>query len=205
MTTRVEVIHEGEIRGARRTLFSRGDHRHHTGASWVPRRFREIASYRHRPTFEAEKYYITTRPAAVVVGYPRHLSFTNSLEGTFDHLARSWREETAISSSLSDIIAHPAYQRIIGLGPNVVPLILRELRIRLDHWFWALSAITGYSPGGVEPGDLRQLREAWLAWGRAQGLLKTEPEELAAVSARSQDRIASRGSRKFAADIALEA
>ena len=40
----------------------------------------------------------------------------------------------------------PSYQRIIGLGSAVVPLLLRELERQPDHWFWALKAITGADP-----------------------------------------------------------
>ena len=68
---------------------------------------------------------------------------------------------------------HPAYQQIIGMGPAVVPLLLRELEREVDHWFWALKAITGADP--VPPasrGKVREMAEAWLRWGREQGLHK---------------------------------
>jgi len=65
---------------------------------------------------------------------------------------------------------HPAYQQIIALGPPVIPLILRELRERPDHWFWALNAITGEDPVGPED-DFDQAVEAWLRWGRERGYL----------------------------------
>jgi hypothetical protein len=31
---------------------------------------------------------------------------------------------------------HPACPEIIGMGPAVVPLLLRELETDLDGWFW---------------------------------------------------------------------
>ena len=31
-------------------------------------------------------------------------------------------------------------------GAAAVPLILRELERSIDHWFWALGAITGANP-----------------------------------------------------------
>ena len=65
------------------------------------------------------------------------------LERTFFELANRWRDETALLSSVTRTAMHPAYQRIIGMGPAAVPLILRELEQRPDHWFWALTAITG--------------------------------------------------------------
>ena len=65
---------------------------------------------------------------------------------------------------------HPAYQRIIGMGWAVVPLLLNELQRQPDHWFWALQAITGEEPArGTE--TLQAAAEAWLNWGREPGLL----------------------------------
>jgi hypothetical protein len=67
---------------------------------------------------------------------------------------------------------HPAYQRIIGMGPRVVPLILRELRRKPDHWFWALTAITGQDPIRPEDaGDILRMTQAWLDFGERQGYL----------------------------------
>ncbi len=39
------------------------------------------------------------------------------------------------------------YQRIIGIGWPVVPLILDELQREPDQWFWALEAITDENGG----------------------------------------------------------
>jgi hypothetical protein len=64
----------------------------------------------------------------------------------------------------------PSYQRIIGLGPAVLPFLLRELEREPDHWFWALKAITGADP--VPPssrGKVREMARFWIEWGRQQG------------------------------------
>lgn len=84
----------------------------------------------------------------------------------FDRLAAEWKTATEMSSSLHEMFIHPAYQRIIGLGPGAVPLLLRELRDKPDWWFWALTSITGHNPvpNGVA-GDFDQMRTAWLRWG----------------------------------------
>jgi hypothetical protein len=69
------------------------------------------------------------------------------------------------------MVLHPAYQRIIGMGTAAVPFLLCELERRPDHWFWALTAITGADP--VKPehrGKLREMANAWLKWGKEQGL-----------------------------------
>ncbi len=92
------------------------------------------------------------------------------METLFDDLARRWKEERGPSSSTTDLAMCPSYQRIIGIGPAVVPLLLRELERTPDHWFWALKAITGADP--VPPahrGKVREMAQDWIVWGRAQG------------------------------------
>lgn len=95
---------------------------------------------------------------------------TAEIETTFTELAEQWQRETGMLSLITKISMHPAYQRIIGMGQPVVPLIMRELEREPDHWFWALSAITGANP--VQPeqrGRLKQMAQAWIEWGRANG------------------------------------
>ena len=65
---------------------------------------------------------------------------------------------------------HSAYQRLIGLGPQVIPLILGELAKRPGHWFWALSALTGADPvAPADRGQLPAMTASWLQWGRVNG------------------------------------
>ena len=88
----------------------------------------------------------------------------------FYRLKSQWEAETAFLSSLSDIAMHPAYQQIIGMGPVVIPLILREMKKEPGHWFWALKSITGDDP--VPPahrGKIKAMTEDWLVWGKEQG------------------------------------
>lgn len=93
-------------------------------------------------------------------------------ERFFDELVEEWREGTKFSSSLTDMVLHSAYQRVIGMGPEAVPMILRELQSRPAHWFWALSAITGENPVNPEDaGRLKKMTESWLEWGRQRGYL----------------------------------
>ncbi len=91
----------------------------------------------------------------------------------FDALADRWTVETTTESSdFMNVIMHWAYQRIIGLGPRAVPLILARLARTPDHWSWALRAITGENP--VPPaaaGDMNAIAQAWLGWGRGRGLV----------------------------------
>jgi hypothetical protein len=95
---------------------------------------------------------------------------TLGLEATFLDLAAQWERETGMLSLVQKMVMHPVYQRIIGMGQPVVPLILRELEREPEHWFWALEAITGANPVLPEQrGRLDEMAAAWLAWGRENG------------------------------------
>lgn len=94
------------------------------------------------------------------------------LHRKFRFLVHQWREATKYTSSSTEIVMNEAYQRIIGLGPRVIPLVLTELRDRGGHWFWALRALTGENP--VDPADagrVKKMSQAWLDWGRKMGLI----------------------------------
>ena len=95
-----------------------------------------------------------------------------NVETQFRALARQWKEACGLMSSTSAMIAHPAYQAIIRLGPPAVPLLLRELEKEPVHWFEALRAITEQDP--VQPadwGNIPAMASAWLAWGRSHQLV----------------------------------
>ncbi len=79
------------------------------------------------------------------------------LERKFVDLASQWRKETSQMSIMSDVVSHSAYQQIIEMGFDVVPLILRELEKKSDHWFWALKCITGENP--VIPEDKGKIKK----------------------------------------------
>lgn len=90
----------------------------------------------------------------------------------FNELASRWKAERSATSSSTCMAIHWAYQRIIGLGWDALPLILRELEKEPDQWFWALKAISGEDPVPPENrGNMTEMRDAWLKWGRDKGLL----------------------------------
>lgn len=96
----------------------------------------------------------------------------DELRRKFARLAAQWRSETAMLSSVTEMAVHPAYQAIIGMGPNVVPLLIRDLAEQPTHWFWALKAITGIDPvAPADRGNARKMTQAWLNWGKERGHL----------------------------------
>lgn len=90
----------------------------------------------------------------------------------FQEYAEKWTRETAHLSSITKRIAHISYLNIIAMGPDAVPLLLRDLQRNGRLWFWALNAITHENP--VDPrdaGDVMKMTEAWIRWGIESGKL----------------------------------
>lgn len=105
----------------------------------------------------------------------------DDLQEAFEQLRETWSLETAPLSSPKEIALHDAYQRIIGLGPSVIPLILRQLQQEVDHWFWALRALTGADPA-VGINSMDRAAEAWLRWGVEEGYIEGEVSSLGLAS-----------------------
>ena len=89
-------------------------------------------------------YAVATHFAQVIAQERRCEEQT--LEQRFEDYAERWRNETRIHSSIQASIFNQNYQRIIGMGPQVLPLILEELKERGGPWYWALECITGVNP-----------------------------------------------------------
>src|SRR5436189_3535977 len=94
------------------------------------------------------------------------LSQNTNIEVTFHNLVSDWRKGRGPVSSVTQMVMHPSYQRIIGLGQPAIPLILGEMKQQPDQWFWALKAISGENPVPQEhAGDVKRMTEDWLNWG----------------------------------------
>jgi hypothetical protein len=88
----------------------------------------------------------------------------------FETLIEQWHRERGVTSSITVMAMCPAYQRIIAMGPKVIPLILRRMEQQGDEpdmWFWALRVLTNENPVPADAqGDVARMAQAWLDWGR---------------------------------------
>jgi len=101
---------------------------------------------------------------------PQSSPTLENIEARFQRLAETWVAAVAHHSSTSIQNSHPAYLEIIGMGHQVVPLLLRDLRLTGRPWFAALKAITCAEPVALEDrGNTHKVKEAWLQWGREHG------------------------------------
>jgi hypothetical protein len=91
----------------------------------------------------------------------------------FYSLLHEFKEDTHFLSNYAKKFSHPAYAGILGLGPQAIPLILKELQAGSGGvWFHALASISGENP--VAPGhesSASMMRADWIAWGRRNGNL----------------------------------
>jgi hypothetical protein len=93
-----------------------------------------------------------------------------SVEDEFMRLANIWYSETRKLSSASQIVLHPAYQQIIGMGRDALPFIFKELKKTRGHWLWALTMIL--RDDKAKPGmRFKEAVDAWLAWGANNGYI----------------------------------
>jgi hypothetical protein len=93
-----------------------------------------------------------------------------ALERKFRSLVAEWKADRRPSSTARDIALHPAYLRIIGIGPAALPLILSDLQKDSSQWFVALYAIAGEDAARAETTTTGAVA-AWLKWGKAHGII----------------------------------
>jgi len=95
---------------------------------------------------------------------------SETIEMRFRRLAAAWHKAVAHHSSTTIRNNHPSYREIIALGPEVLPLLLRDLEKNHTHWFCALREITGANPiPESAAGNIPQMADAWLRWARENG------------------------------------
>jgi hypothetical protein len=78
-----------------------------------------------------------------------------------------WMDGVGISSDGTVIISHPAYKRIVSLGQDAIPFILKNIQQKPSLLAWALFDITKENP--VRPSDygkLDKITKAWVKWGK---------------------------------------
>lgn len=116
-----------------------------------------------------EDPHLDSEPVVAISGL--HHVGPSSRQAEFDGLADRWAEDSMFWSNLTQIHMHPAYQRIIGMGPEALPMILQRLAHEGGHWFWALASISG-EDAAVGSESISDARNRWLEWGEKQGYVR---------------------------------
>lgn len=84
----------------------------------------------------------------------------------------NWKKESSAQSSPFAIRMNRNYQKIIGLGDSIIPLILRELKKQPDDWLYALEMIVRdeEQPTTKKMGFNESI-SAWIKWGEEKGII----------------------------------
>lgn len=118
----------------------------------------------------------------IFAGFRKHLA----IRKRFARLVKDWKANRGPHSDAELLFRHPAYQEIIGMGRQALPLIMAEQRRSVDHWFWALRAITNTNP--VLPGhegNLFLMADDWARWWRSnKNFTRNVVEEFFVLSTR---------------------
>jgi hypothetical protein len=100
----------------------------------------------------------------------RPLAIERSLEERFREHADKWERETAFLSATPMRVLHDSYQSILAMGPEIVPVLLRDLQKTRRHWFWALRHLTNADPvAEKDRGNADKMIAAWVQWGKREG------------------------------------
>jgi GAF domain-containing protein len=93
----------------------------------------------------------------------------SEIESRFNDLVEEWKSDSS-APFLTQKCVHPAYQKIIGMGKPILPLLFSKLSEKSpEDWFWALSAITGADPVEKEHrGFVNKIVNDWIKWWELQ-------------------------------------
>lgn len=140
-------------------------------ARWLHEQSRPLATWSSRPsstTSELLRELATKK--SVGNGSVLPPPSVRSTEQEFLELVSEWKTAVHFSSSLTEMLRHDAYRRIVAMGTRVVGLLIHEMATDPDHWGPALTEITGAQPiQESDAGNLRKIAEAWVRWGREHG------------------------------------
>ena len=91
--------------------------------------------------------------------------YNQQLSKKFELYSGIWKTETMFSSNSSEITNNAAYRYIIGLGKDMIPFIIQDLKQSENHWFYALELLTGENPIKTEHrGIINLMKSDWLNW-----------------------------------------
>lgn len=122
----------------------------------------------------AEVIKIDKQEKEFVIHLPNDLSIDNYIISYmfFCILSEKWKEETKHFSFSKDIYNSDSYKRILKLGTNVLPFILKELEKAPNHWFHALRSITNENPvKESSKGNVKLMSNDWITWAKQRAII----------------------------------
>jgi len=91
----------------------------------------------------------------------------NNIAARFNQLASEIEEDCMMVSSSTQISLHLSFQEIIGMGSEVIPLLVRRLDRTPNFWLKALEVITSHNPiPKKDRGYVNKEIVHWKNWAR---------------------------------------
>lgn len=90
-------------------------------------------------------------------------------ENAFWELIDVWEMDTKFYSSATDILSHWSVTSLIGMGQEIIPLVLVAMKDNF-HLAYVMHKITGAWPVKNEhAGNGPKIIESWYRWAKKQG------------------------------------
>jgi len=65
---------------------------------------------------------------------------------------------------------HPAFQKLVDLGPEIIPLAMERLKKDLGvFWFLVLMKLIDNPPDTHVEGDMAEMKRRWIQWEKEAG------------------------------------
>lgn len=113
------------------------------------------------------RYQVRATSGNVVLSDAPKLGLINRFQVAF----RAWADQTAVFSSLSDIVSSPHFDEIVGMGRDALPMIFAEIERKPSFIFIAAKRITGVNPVlETSIGRVDLMCADWLRWANAEGI-----------------------------------
>jgi GAF domain len=160
------ITKENEVQGTL-TLYTGYNYEFHTDSIYFLQGIvDQLSAFLFRLKLEKQKQDLQL---TISGDYP--LPISQESEEKFNALAVKWKVDTQTSLFMTQRCNDPSYQRIIGMGQQIVPLLLKKISEPSgEDWFGALGAITNENPVKLEHrGIIDKITEDWIKWGKSKG------------------------------------
>ncbi len=90
----------------------------------------------------------------------------------YNTYVNAWLSDTLYHSSISEIVRHSAFEKLVGMGEYTLIFTLEKLiagDVRI-HWFPLLKKLAKFDPvPAADRGYIDRMTQHWVSWGKRSG------------------------------------